>query len=300
MENRKTASPISEYHLNRHRPDRPQFAVHDLGDYLAEHREKAARPHIHSFYQLIWFRQGGGRHVVDFQEHNVADNAVFFIAKNQVHCFDSGTAYRGVLLHFNEAFLVGQENEMGFFLKRSLFGNPYEPPFCAVGRETERLLGDYVSQIKREFENGDAFGREELLRSYLKAFLIQAQRAKNEARETDGGTPFAPGEKRAQLVRFINLIDENYAKGLSVSEYAGQMAVSPRTLSDLTQLLLRKTPSQMVQERTVLEAQRLLVHSGLNVGQIGYRLGFDDPSYFVKYFKKHAGVSPSAFRKSVS
>jgi len=159
MENRKTASPISEYHLNRHRP---------------------ARPHIHSFYQLIWFRKGGGRHVVDFRERNVADNAVFFIAKNQVHCFDNGTAYGGVPLHFNEAFLV--KNETDFFLKRSLFGNPYEPPFCAVGRETERLLA----------------------------------------------------------------------------------------------------------------------HSGLNVGQIGYRLGFDDPSYFVKYFKKHAGVSPSAFRKSVS
>jgi AraC-like DNA-binding protein len=64
--------------------------------------------------------------------------------------------------------------------------------------------------------------------------------------------------------------------------------------------LLNKTPSQMIQERIILEAQRLLVHSELNVNQIGYRLGFDDPSYFLKYFKKHTKMSPSDFRKAIS
>ena len=56
----------------------------------------------------------------------------------------------------------------------------------------------------------------------------------------------------------------------------------------------------MVQERIILEAQRMLLYSNLNVSQIGYRLGFDDASYFVKYFKKHTSVSPSEFRKSAS
>jgi len=300
MENKKAENTVLEYHLNRHRPDRPQFAVYDINDYLDEHRKHAAQPHIHSYYQLIWFRKGSGKHFVDLKAHDVADNAVFFIAKNQVHCFDNGSGYQGVLLHFNEPFLVKNESETDFFLKCSLFGNPYRTPFCAVGKETGRILGEYVAQMQREFARGDRFGQEELLRSYLTAFLIQLQRAKNESSGTDGGTPFVPDEKRAQLVRFINLIDQNHAKGLSVSEYADRLSVSPRTLSDLTRQLLRKTPSQMVQERIVLEAQRLLAHSGLHVGQIGYRLGFDDPSYFVKYFKKRTGVSPSDFRRSVS
>lgn len=56
----------------------------------------------------------------------------------------------------------------------------------------------------------------------------------------------------------------------------------------------------MIQERIILEAKRLLLHSELNVNQIGYRLGFDDPSYFVKYFKKYTHQSPSEFRKSIS
>jgi AraC-like DNA-binding protein len=56
----------------------------------------------------------------------------------------------------------------------------------------------------------------------------------------------------------------------------------------------------MIQERIILEIQRLLLHSDLNINQIGYRLGFDDPSYFVKYFKKHTKISPSEFRKVIS
>lgn len=300
MENKKTDNIINEYHLNRHQPDKPQFAIHDLNDYVTKHQGHTTKPHIHSFYQIIWFKQGSGQHFVDFKEYDVADNSVFFIAKNQVHYFDNNTDYKGILLHFNEAFLVQKESETDFFLKCNLFNNPYQQPFCIVAKETKTLLTEYILQIEREFENADEFGKEELLRAYLKSFLIQIQRIKQTCEKTKNNVPFVLDEKRIQLIKFINLIDENYLKGFSVSEYARLLMISSRTLSDLTNQLLNKTPSLMIQERIILEAKRLLLHSELNVNQIGYRLGFDDPSYFVKYFKKHTNVSPSEFRKSIS
>jgi len=300
MKNKKTENIINEYHLNRHKPDKPQFAIHDLNDYVTKHQGNTTKPHIHSFYQIIWFKQGKGKHFVDFKEYNVADNTVFFIAKNQVHYFDNNTDYKGILLHFNEAFLVQKESETDFFLKCNLFNNPYQQPLCSVGKETETILNEYILQIEREFENANEFGKEELLRAYLKSFLIQIQRIKQTYEKTQNNTPSVFDEKRIQLIKFINLIDENYTKGLSIVEYACLLLVSARTLSDLTNQLLNKTPSQMIQERIILEAQRLLLHSDLNVNQIGYRLGFDDPSYFVKYFKKHTEFSPSEFRKSIS
>ncbi|WP_343557421.1 helix-turn-helix domain-containing protein [Sphingobacterium sp.] len=101
-------------------------------------------------------------------------------------------------------------------------------------------------------------------------------------------------------MRFINLIDANYKKSFSVAEYAKLLHLSSRSLSDLTQNQINKTPSQMIHERIILEAQRLLLYSELNVNQVGYRLGFEDPSYFVKYFKKYTSLSPSEFKKSVS
>lgn len=291
---------INEYHLNRYQPDKPQFAIHDLNDYINRHQDDTTKPHIHSFYQIIWFKYGSGKHFVDFRSYDVIDNTIFFIAKNQVHYFDKTTDYKGILLHFNEAFLVRKESETDFFLKCNLFSNLYQQPSCAIGKEIENILDEYILQIQREFGNTDEFGREELLRASLKSFLIQIQRERNTLDEAQSSIPFAPNEKRMQLITFVNLIDENYNKGLTVSEYARLLLVSSRTLSDLTHQLLNKTPSQMIQERIILEAQRLLLHSDLNVNQIGYRLGFDDPSYFVKYFKKHTEISPTEFRKSVT
>ncbi len=294
-----TKKIINEYHLNRYQPDKPQFAIFDLKSYLKNNNTDTTRPHIHSFYQIIWFKQGNGTHYVDFKAFDVFANTIFFVAKNQVHYFDENLDYEGFLIHFNEAFLVQKESETDFILKCNLFNNPYQLPCYCIGKDIEHILNEYILQIKRELENENDFGKEELLRNYLKSFLIQIQRRKNELDEIQNNTLFHLDEKRLQLIRFINLINENYTKGFTVAEYANQLFISPRTLSDLTNQLLNKTPSQMIQERIILEAQRLLLHSSLNINQIGYRLGFDDSSYFVKYFKKHTGISPSEFRNSV-
>lgn len=294
------SNTITEYHLNRHQPEKTQFAVHDLGDYLNKNRNSTTKPHIHSFYQIVWFKHGKGNHFVDFKACDVVENTVFFIAKNQVHYFDRHTGYDGVLIHFSELFLGPDDNGIDFLVKRSLFNNPYQRPSCCIGCGIEQVLEEYIRQIRVELSSDTEFAREELLRTYLKAFLIQVQRGKNEFEKSDEKAPFAPDGKRAQLIRFVNLVDENFSKGLTVSEYAALMHISTRTLSDLTGHMLNKTPSAMIQERIILEAQRLLLHSSLNINQIAYRLGFDDPSYFVKYFRKHANTSPSEFRMSVS
>src|SRR5690606_18577858 len=153
-------------------------------------------------------------------------------------------------------------------------------PSCCIGDGIAHMLEAYIGQIKMELGNNEGqFGHEELLRAYLKSFLIQVQRRTNEFERREGRLPFTLDEKRTQLIQFVNLVDENYTKGYSVVEYADQMHISTRTLSDLTNQTLNKAPSQIIQERIVLEAQRMLVHSNFNVNQIGYRLGFEDPSY---------------------
>lgn len=292
---------IKEYHLNLHQPDKAQFVIHDLKAYLKEHPGDTTKPHIHSFYQVIWFKSGNGQHYVDFKAYDVFKNAIFFIAKNQVHYFDQHTDYEGYLIHFSELFLGHSDQGIDFLVKCSLFNSPYQTPSCCVGHGIAQMLEGHIGQIKEELGNGRGqFGHEDLLRTYLKSFLIQVQRRKNEFERREGKLPFTMDEKRMQLIQFINLVEKNYTKGYSVVEYAERMHISTRTLSDLTNQTLNKTPSQIIQERVVLEAQRMLVHSNFNVNQIGYHLGFEDPSYFVKYFKKHTGLSPSIFRKIIS
>lgn len=291
---------ITEYHLNRHQPNEPQLAIIDLKSHLAKNRCQVNKPHIHSFYQIIWFKKGTGIHAVDFKSYDVFDNAIFFVSKDQVHYFDDNLDYEGLLIHFNEAFLLHNESPTEFFLNCNLFNNPYQQPSCCVGLDNIHILDEYIAQIKYELDSNEEFGKEQLLRNYLKSFLIQIQRRKCAFEKSADQVPQLINDKRLQLVKFINLINENYRKGLNIAEYADLLRISSRSLSDLTQLLLNKTPLKMIQERIILESQRMLLYSELNVNQIGYRMGFDDASYFVKYFKKHTGISPSEFRKSIA
>lgn len=297
---KKKHSEINEYHLNRHQPDKPQLAIIDLKSHLNTNTCQVSRPHIHSFYQIIWFKKGKGRHFIDFKTYDVFDNAIFFVAKNQVHYFDNNLDYEGVLIHFNELFLMQDQSPTEFFLNCNLFNNPYQQPSCCAGTGIDGILDEYIAQIKHELDSNEVFGKEMLLRNFLKSFLIQIQRRKYEFEKSLDQPPQLLDEKQLQLVKFVNLINENYKKGFTIAEYARQLHISSRSLSEFTHQLLNKTPSQMIQERIILEAQRMLLYSELNINQIGYRLGFDDASYFVKYFKKHTSISPSEFRRSVS
>lgn len=292
-------SAIYEYDLHGDFPGKMKFEIISLPDLIKNHHKDLVKSHIHSFYQIIWFKSGIGKHFVDFTEYDVSENTIFFVAKNQVHAFDKFTDYEGFVIHFSEDFLVQKENDVDFFLKCSMFNNAYQIPSCCVGSGNEYKLDEYIVQMQTELKEENKYGQEELLRLYLKAFLIQVQRRKYELEKlNDGLAPFIVDEKRTQLIHFVNLIEENYSKGLPASKYAELLFVSLRTLSNLTLQLLNKKPSEMIHERIVLEAKRLLLHSELNVNQIADKIGFEDSSYFIRYFKKYTGQSPTSFRKS--
>jgi AraC-like DNA-binding protein len=217
-----------------------------------------------------------------------------------VHSFKSLKKCDGFVINFDESFLVQKDNDVDFFLKCNLFNNPYQTPSCCVGSGWEYKLDEYISQMKLELTEKKSYGREELLRLYLKAFLIQVQRRKHQLEEIGSGqNPFPDDEKRNLLIKFINAVDKNFTKNLTVSQYSDLLNVSTRTLSNLTLQLIQKRPTQIIQERIILEAKRLLLHSNISVKEIAYRIGFKDPAYFFRYFKKHAEVSPINFRKSI-
>lgn len=280
--------------------DSLSFEVVPLQNYLTEYKEKVTSPHTQDFYQIIWYKSGCGVHMVDFHTYEVFENAIFFIAKNQVHSFSCEKEGEGFVINFDESFLVQKDDDVDFFLKCNLFNNPYQNPSCCVGSGWEYKLDEYIRQMQVEISEKKSYGKEELLRLYLKAFLIQVQRRKHQLEELESGVnPFPVDEKRNLLVQFINAVDENFTDGLTVSQYADLLYISPRTLSNLTLQLLQKRPVQVIQERIILEAKRLLLHSELTVKEIADRIGFDDPAYFVRYFKKHTRLTPTSFRKSV-
>ncbi|WP_010177586.1 helix-turn-helix domain-containing protein [Aquimarina agarilytica] len=282
---------IEKYHLHKAHPEKLQFAVYDLNDYRKRSGEKAAIAHSHSYYQIIWFFEEGGEHVVDFNTYAIKKNTILFISKDHIHAFDTNLAVQGYLIHFNESFFM--HNDVDIFLKYNIF-NTVENPCYVIDAATAQVANAYMDLIKKELSIKGAFGYEDIIRFSLKSLLIILERIHRK----DGDTNLQfNSHYELQFAKYKELIEENYQQGLSVSEYATLLNISSKTLTTITKNVVGKSASELISERIILEAKRLLRFTSLQIGEVAFRIGFEDASYFVKYFKRFVGFSPKVYRE---
>ena len=286
---------IDRYHLHEDAPEKIPFSIYALDQYLQANAINTIRPHIHSFYQIIWFTNGEGQHFVDFNGYPVKKDTIFFIAKDQIHNFDSPKGYDGILFHFNESFLIQNSPDMGMIFKYNIFNNYGSAPSMYI-TENQRPSLLHLSQLMiEELAHPQQFASEDLLIYLLKSFLILSERIHRNVSKEEG-TFKVTNDKHMQFLQFRELLEKFYKRGIAIGDYARKMNVTSKTLREVTKQVAKKTPSHMLHERVILEAKRLLAHSSFSIQEIGYELNFDDPSYFAKYFKKYSKMSPGQFR----
>ena len=287
-------SKIEQYHLHKSSPQKLQFEVYDLKDYRKKSGKKAAIPHSHSYYQIIWFINTEGTHIVDFKTYTIKENTILFVTKDQIHAFDDNYNCHGWLLHFNESFFM--HSEVDFFLKYNIF-KTQENPYYNLETEAIEAGKTYLDLISKELFDKNRFGFEDAVRFLLKCFLINLERVHQKT-----GTEISTlsDYHTMQFYKFKELIEANYKKRLSVDEYADLLNISSKTLNTITKTEGNKTPSLLITERVILEAKRLLKFTSLQIGEIAYRLGFKDTSYFIKFFKRHVALAPLVFRHESS
>lgn len=287
---------IQKYHLHKDEPDKLQFEIYPLADYMCESGQHGLKPHTHSFYQIIWFISGKGKHYVDFNEFDVEENTIFFISKGQIHHFDRNT-YEGCIIHFNESFIADNENYTNIFLKHNIFDSFEKEPFFRIKNADKIELENIVLQMQNEMWTPNQFAHAEYLKLLLNLFLIVIQRfgVRNNCTGLSINNP-----SHILFVKFRKLLEDNYRVIHTVSEYAQLLNVSGKTLTNCVKDISHQTPLELINERKALEAKRLLAYSEKNVNEIGYELGFEDPSYFVKFFKRQSKMLPGDFRRAVS
>ena len=133
----------------------------------------------------------------------------------------------------------------------------------------------------------------EMLRSLLKRLLIVSTRLLK-----DKLPDSSVGQSQMELIRQYNILVEKHFKELhKVKEYAALLHKSPKTLSNLFSRHINKSPLNVINERIILEAKRLLLYSDLSSDEIAVQLGYSDSGHFSKFFKRHTGSSPSTFKK---
>ena len=249
--------------------------------------------HTHSYYQIIWFKKGHGVHYVDFNEYPIVDNTLFFISPGQIHYFERNTHFEGVLIHFNESFLADEQSSENIFLKYNMFNAFDTVPYYTINDEVANRLQYISNQLTDEMNNEHAFAYHQYLNYLIQMFLINIQHNAHRGVVI----PLCINNSANRIfVRFRQLLEYHYRNCHTVKEYAQFMNISTKTLTNSIVESSRSTPLKLINERIVLEAKRYLLYSSLKVKEISYLLGFEDPSYFVKFFKRHTGCLPVEFR----
>lgn len=248
-------------------------------------------PHRHDFYQIVLFTRGGGRHSIDFQPFEVQAHQVYYMAPGQIHTWNFDANTEGYLVNFNESFFTSICHNPNFVRDFPLFSsigsvsvNTLDMSCCAEVEQT-------FAQMLEEFEQKDKDFVQDILRGLLTVLLVRLSRA---APQT-----FKPGVSKHNLVlmrQFEKLIEQHFREKRLPKEYAELMFVTPNHLNALTNNVVGKSAGDLIRDRILLEAKRLLTNSDLLISQIAELLNFEDNAYFTRFFKKYLGVTPEYFR----
>lgn len=269
-----------------------EFEILDLSTIYKAKKEMMIEPHRAQFYHILWIEKGSGSHFVDFEPLEFEDNCILFVPHNSVNVFDKNGAYSGKIILFTNNFFCKNNNDLQFLQSSRLFSDLYPAAKIKVNPRFSDLRAIFNS-IETEYKREPDVAHYEILHNMLHVFLLQAER---EMRK-QGYEELKPSANLDYLMLFKARLEQKFRDEKSVNKYASELSISDKQLHKATTQLLDKTPKQLIDERVVLEAKRLLAHSTQAIKEIAYELGFDEPTNFIKYFRKHTEITPSEFRE---
>ncbi|WP_347178920.1 helix-turn-helix transcriptional regulator [Streptomyces iconiensis] len=259
---------------------------------------RASFPHRHTFYEIAYVTHGSGAHVIDLYRWPLRPPHLCFITPGQVHHWQEVVGLQGCVVLFDEAFLLAHPGDHE--LLRRLGERPSLPLADTAAARVDELLagmrGEYAEQQR---------GAASVLQAYLHILLVHADRLPPDdhgplrdaaLREADESA--APGRAAAVSGEFVRLLSRpGAAAELSVRDWAAELGVSVGYLNTAVRSCTGRTPGQLIRHAQVLEAKRLLAGTAFTVGRVAREVGFADPAYFCRFFRRETGASPGEFRR---
>ncbi|MCK6693799.1 MAG: helix-turn-helix domain-containing protein, partial [Thermoanaerobaculia bacterium] len=242
---------------------------------------------------LLWMTAGGNQLNIDGRDYTFEENEV--VCLTQFHRLNAKKVSSLRMVRFNRPFfcVIDRDSEVG--CKGILFfGASQLPVFRIPAGELEKF--DLLWRMFCiEMQSRDSL-QIEMLQMMLKRLLILSTRLYKAQKMA--GT--ASESTQIDLIREYNfLVEQHFKTKHTVAEYAKMLHKSPKTISNLFSRFGAKTPLQLIQERKMLEARRLLHYADMPVKEIAYELGYEDLQTFSRFFKAQEGVSPSEFREGI-
>jgi AraC family transcriptional activator of pobA len=249
------------------------------------------RPHRHDYHELIWTRRGEGHHLIDGAVSVVEPNTVTLIGRGQVHVFERASGLHGAIVRFGDELLHGDAAARA-------------NPAWLLGGRGARIVPVPRGDVPRLESTIDALAAEtrrpadastlDLQRHFLSALLLWLERWYQAAHTQQRDA----GDAELQLYRrFVGVLERDFARHHDTGHYADELRVPQSALSRALAHVTGRGTKELITERRMLEAARLLRFTDLTVGEVAFRAGFGDQLYFSRVFRRRYGEAPMAYRE---
>ncbi len=238
------------------------------------------------YYEIYWVKNEKPLHFIDKNKMKVEGDWMYLVPPLRNYQFQK-TNREGILLAFNKDILTYEAKEFSLNVF-NLFSKHGDFSTLFIDEENSKTLTTIFNLIKAEYTS--PLDNLLLLRTLLKAFLLKLMASSQQQL-------ISPDINEKRIYHFLLLLENHYATEKSVSFYADKLNLSAKRLNQILKPKLGKTINQLIQERLLIEAKHLLFVGKESIKEISFSLGFEDSSYFSRFFKKLTGLSPEEFRK---
>jgi len=247
-------------------------------------------PHRHNFYEFLYIQSGEGKHEIDGITYDLKESTFHIISKGQVHQFLFAKQIEGYLIRFKDNILPAVlSSKEGYYYTILHQISQHQDLTVETSDSTlvqvllERMLAEYEMQTTKVIDLS-------LIQHLLYPLLILMHRySSTQIKKQD--------YQQNQYIQFINLLEEHYKQQHTLDYYAPKLGITKRQLSLICQEKTGETAKQLVNERILTEAKRLLKYTTLSLKEISDRLGFNTLAYFCRRFKIGVGKTPSEYKQ---
>jgi AraC-like DNA-binding protein len=254
------------------------------------HLEKA---HRHDFYATILFTKGSGVHEIDFQKYDVSAGSLFFMSPGQIHSWELSKDIEGYLFFclqdFYEMHYVNQKLRNFPF-----FGSVNFPRKLQLNKDELKENISLMQQLQKEYQSQNVM-KDGLMLSLMSQIFILSTRQFSKDFDTLASSASLSYFKHYQ--EFETVVEQYFTTEKSITFYASLLNITSKHLNRITQTVVHKTATDVITERVILEAKRMLMYLDESLGEIAFRLGYEEYSYFVRVFRKTSGMTPTQFIK---
>ncbi|HEY1009948.1 MAG TPA: helix-turn-helix transcriptional regulator [Daejeonella sp.] len=271
---------------------RDDVIVSRFGVYSKSHQHLHCA-HRHDFYHIVLFTEGSGSHTIDFENFKVEPWQIYFMIPGQVHSWKFQGNVEGYVINFSDTYFQSFLLDTDYLKKFSFLNGIVNDSVLNVPEACR-------SQIETIFEELIIAGADDVkfTEDYIRVLLLKLLIVVSDlvvARPEN----YISSYNYTVLKNFRQLIERNYTILRLPKEYAELLYITPNHLNALCKDLLGMPAGEVIRNRIILEAKRLLINLELSISEISRHLNFSDNSYFTKFFRKYAGVTPEDFRKKM-